>query len=346
MVETELEIEAFGRVQAVGFRYTIKSHAVKKRLTGFAANRDTGSVLIVAQGEKKDLEDFLVWLQTSPGFSHVSSLKYSWRKTIKEYDSFEIIRKGNIFSEQARNFYNLGKHLLGKGKAKIPVHIGIIPDGNRRWAKSQGLHSEYGHYKAMSLENFHGIISECEELGVQYLSFWGFSTENWKRSDIEVKMLFKLFFEFVEFFRKDEMFNRLRFRHAGRTDRLPKDMIHDLEKLEKDTENNKGLTITLCLDYGGRDEIVRAVNKIIKSGVKKVDEKIISENLDTAGLPDVDLVIRTSGECRTSGFMPFQSTYAELYFTDNHFPDFGADDLRKAVEWYGGRERRFGGNSK
>ncbi|MEK6889811.1 MAG: polyprenyl diphosphate synthase [Nanoarchaeota archaeon] len=346
MKKNELEIEAFGRVQGVGFRLTVEAHAKKKGLTGFIFNRDIGSVIILVQGEKKKIEDFLVWLQTNPGFSRIDSLQYGWRANIKVYDDFRIIRKGNLISEQARNFYNLGKYILGKKIVKVPKHVSIIPDGNRRWAKRQGMHSEFGHYKAINVQHMLDIFHEAQNIGIKYLSFWGFSTENWKRNKIEVKMLFKLFFEFADLFRNSDLADKVRFKHIGRKDRLPSKLILELNKLEEETQNNSELTFLLCLDYGGRDEIVRAVNKMIKDGKKKISENDLNNYLDTAGVPDVDLIIRTSGECRTSGFMPFQAVYAELCFIQNDFPDFTADDLRKAVEWYNGRDRRFGGNSK
>jgi undecaprenyl diphosphate synthase len=346
MNKNELEIEVFGRVQGVGFRLTVESYAKKEGFTGFIVNRDMGSVIILAQGTKKKLNSFLSWLQTNPGFSRIDSLQYNWRTNIKNYDDFKIIRKKNLISEQARNFYNLGKYLVGKKIVKVPQHVAIIPDGNRRWARSQGTHSEFGHYKAINIQNMLDIFHEAQNLGVKYLSFWGFSTENWKRNKIEVSMLFKLFYEFADLFRNSDLAEKVRFKHIGRKDRLSKRLIEEINKLEEETQNNSDLTFLICLDYGGRDEIVRAVNRLIKEGKKNINEEDLSRYLDTAGVPDVDLIIRTSGECRTSGFMPYQAVYAELFFIEKHFPDFNADDLRKAVEWYNGRDRRFGGNSK
>ncbi len=342
----ELEIEAFGRVQAIGFRLTIRGHAVKNGLRGFVLNRENGSVLIVAQGNKKKLKEFLSWLNASPGFSRIDTLKYSWRKEVKDYEKFEIIRKGNFISEQARNFYNLGKYVFSKKYSKVPVHIAIIPDGNRRWAKEKGLHGEFGHYKAINLENFWKILSRAEEMGVKYLDFWGFSTENWKRNEVEKNALFKLIKESTDKFADDADEHNWRFKHIGRKDRLPKELIKSFNNAEKKTEKHNGLCVQFCIDYGGRDEIIRAVNRILKEKRKKIDEKEFKKYLDTGQESDVDLIIRTSGEQRTSGFMPYQSTYAELYFVEKHFPDFTVEDLEKAIEWYSNRDRRFGGNSK
>jgi undecaprenyl diphosphate synthase len=151
-------------------------------------------------------------------------------------------------------------------------------------------------------------------LGVKYLSVWGFSTENWKRDKKERDALFDIILKDIQSFRKDEEKNKIRMIHYGRKDRIPEALRKEIEMLEKETGKNTKITLILCIDYGGRDEIVRAVNKILKSGKKEVNEKEFSEYLDTKGIREPDLVIRTAGELRTSGFMPFQSAYAELYF--------------------------------
>ena len=140
--------------------------------------------------------------------------------------------------------------------------------------------------------------------------------------------------------------NKIRLRHIGRRDRLPKELIHRIEKAERETEENGDFNILLCLDYGGRDEILRAVKSALDSGRKHIDEKAFAGFLDTKGIPNPDLIIRTSGERRTSGFMPFQAVYAELYFTDKYFPEFDASDLREAVREFGNRTRRFGATAK
>lgn len=224
----------------------------------------------------------------------------------------------------------------------IPVHVAIIPDGNRRWAKSKGLAASEGHRRAGGYEHMKSLFDEARRLGVKYLSFWGFSTENWKRDKKEIDAIFELLSKMIGEWRKDAAENGIRFRHIGRKDRLPKELVSELEKLEQETKNFDKININLCLDYGGRDEIARAINKMINNGVKKVDEKIISEYLDTTGVPDVDLIIRTSGEKRTSGLMPFQGAYAELYFAEEHFPDFGAAELKAAIEDFSNRKRNFG----
>jgi len=227
-------------------------------------------------------------------------------------------------------------------RKKIPVHISIIPDGNRRWAKKKGLNIFAGHKKSASFGNTISILEEAQKLGIKYMTFWAFSTENWNRSKKEIKYLFDLINQFFKKFRKYAIENKIRFRHLGRKDRLPKNVVQELVKVEKATKNFGDFNVQIALDYGGRDEIVRAVNKILRSGVSEIKEDDFVNYLDSAGIPDPDLIIRTSGEKRTSGFMPFQSSYAELYFADVHFPDFTPKELRKAVEEFSRRRRNFG----
>ncbi len=226
----------------------------------------------------------------------------------------------------------------------IPVHVAIIPDGNRRWARERNMKPWEGHAKAGTFENLNSLIQEAKKLGVKYLSFWGFSTENWKREKKEVSIIMRLILkglnEFDERAEKD-----VRFVHIGRKDRLLGKLVERIDSLEEKTKGNKEVCVLLCLDYGGRDEIIRAVNNVLTSGKKEISEEEFRNFLDTNGFPDPDLIVRTGGEMRMSGFMPFQSDYAELFFTDVYFPDFDAKELRKAVEWYYGRDRRFGGDS-
>ncbi len=225
---------------------------------------------------------------------------------------------------------------------KVPSHIGIIPDGNRRWAKSKGMEAFKGHSKSAEIGNVASLLGEAKKLGVEYVSIWGFSTENWNRPELEKRFLFKLlvksFNEFLAYAHED----KIRIRHIGRKDRLPKEVVATLEKLENETAKYKEFNVNFCMDYGGRDELIRAVNKMIADGKNGVDEISFASYLDTVGIPDVELIIRTSGEQRTSGFMPFQSDYAELYFSEKYFPDFKPEDLREAIEWFSDRKRNFG----
>jgi len=338
----EIEIELFGRVQGVGFRHFIREQAGKLGVRGFVRNRSEGSVLIVAQGEKEKLEVFLYNVQKGPRLSKVEGVSYFWRKAGKSYESFEVALDMNFVKDQTRNLVTLGKRVLNIKRA-VPRHVAIIPDGNRRWARAKGLKASEGHRKAGSMEHLTGLINEAQKLGVEYITFWFFSTENWKRDSKELKVLFDLISKGLKELEKEAIKNKVRFRHLGRKDRLPKELLKVIEQAEKSTKNFDKYNLQLCLDYGGRDEIARAMNKMLKSGMQEIKEEDIERYLDSNGIPDPDLIIRTSGERRMSGFMPFQGTYSEFYFADLHFPDFGPQELRRAVEEFSARRRRFGG---
>jgi undecaprenyl diphosphate synthase len=227
-------------------------------------------------------------------------------------------------------------------KKRMPIHLCVIPDGNRRWAKAKGLIASEGHKRAGSYEHIKDLFECARKEGVKYLSFWGFSTENWKRDKKETDEIFKLVLKAVKEWRKEAFDNKIRFRHIGRGDRMPKELVLEIEKLEKETREFSDFNVNLCLDYGGRDEIVRAVNRALKFGLREVDESKFSELLDTNSIPEPDLVIRTGKEQRLSGFMPFQTVYSELYFSDVHFPDFDACELKGAISEFRKRKRNFG----
>lgn len=226
---------------------------------------------------------------------------------------------------------------------RVPSHIAIIPDGNRRWATSKGLAKTKG-YSKVDYEHLENLIIEAKRIGVKYMSLWFFSTENWNRPKLEVNFLFNHFSKNVPKLLEGAIKNKIRIKHFGRKDRIPKEIANSLEILESKTKDFQDFTLILCIDYGGRDEIVRSVNKILESGVSKITEKDIVDNLDSCGIPDPDLIIRTSGERRLSGFMPFQSVYSEFYFADIHFPEFTSKELVKAIEDFSNRNRRFGSN--
>lgn len=223
----------------------------------------------------------------------------------------------------------------------VPRHIAIIPDGNRRWAKEQGLAASMGHRKAIESVRIKSMYQAARDKGVQCITLWGFSTENWKRSNAEKKVLFEIFEQIIDSLRKDLMVDLVRFIHIGRRDRLPKSLMEKLRDLEEKTKGFDSFTICLALDYGGRDELLRATAKLLESG-KEVTEESFGEALDSSELPELDLIIRTSGEQRLSGFMPFQSVYSELVFVDKYFPDFSVQDLLGCIESFAGRGRRFG----
>ncbi|MBR6403600.1 MAG: isoprenyl transferase [Eubacterium sp.] len=230
---------------------------------------------------------------------------------------------------------------------KIPQHVAIILDGNGRWAKKRHMPRNYGH--KVGADNLEQIIEDAWDLGIKYLTVYAFSTENWKRSVEEVTGLMTILREFLKKSIDKSMKNNMRVSIIGRRDRLDKDIVAAIEELEETTKNNTGLHFIVALNYGGRDEITRAVAEIAadykegKIGLEDITEEFISSRLDTAGVPDPDLLIRTSGEIRTSNFLPWQISYSEFYFCDTLWPDFKKADLQKAIDYYNGRDRRFGG---
>ncbi len=186
------------------------------------------------------------------------------------------------------------------------------------------------------------MLLEAKKLGSKYVSLWLFSTENWKRPKYEINFLFDHFSKNLDLMLQGSLKNKIRIIHLGRKDRLPKKVVDGLELLESETSKFEDFTALLCMDYGGRDEIIRAVNKMLESGQSNINEDDFKKYLDSSDIPDPDLVIRTSGEKRLSGFMPFQTTYSEFYFTDLHFPDFGVKEFRQAIEDYSKRKRNMG----
>ncbi len=339
----EIKIEAYGRVQGVRFRQFVKETADFLSLKGYVNNLIDGSVLIVAQGEENVLRDFLIKIQKGSTLSKVEGMSYHFRNQKNYFKNFEISIDKNFISDQKSSFVNLGKKILGIGK-NVPNHIAIIPDGNRRWAKQKGLDELEGHRVGGAYERIKSLIDESQKIGVKYFTIWVFSTENWKRSQREIDSLFEIIGNLLSKIEENLIQNKIKFRHIGRKDRLPKKLIDVVEHMEELTKDFDKFNFQLCLDYGGRDEIVRAVNKALKNRSTEIVEEDLINYLDSYGIPDPDLIIRTSGEYRMSGFMPFQSAYSEFYFTDVHFPDFGPAQLREAVDSFDKRKRRFGGN--
>jgi len=340
----EIRIEIFGRVQGVRFREFSKKSADRLDVKGYVRNRADGSVLIVGQAGRKVLEDFLDVVRRGNLLSRVGKVSYLWKECGERYEDFEIITKKGFVGDQKDSFVNLGKTVFGV-KEKVPKHIAIIPDGNRRWARDKGMIGSEGHKEGASYDRLFGLFEEAKDSGVKNLTLWIFSTDNWKRDKKEVDRLFNIINGFVEKLRKDAKKYGIKFKHIGRKDRLPMKLMKSIEVIEGETSNNDKFGVQLCIDYGGRDEIVRAINELIKNGKKEVCEDDLALELDSYGIPDPDLVIRTSGEKRLSGFMPFQSTYSEFYFVNMHFPDFDRHELRKAIEEFGRRKRTFGGNA-
>lgn len=226
---------------------------------------------------------------------------------------------------------------------KIPQHVAIILDGNGRWAKSKGMPRNYGHVQGA--KNVERICEDAYHMGIKYLTVYAFSTENWKRSDDEVDALMSLLRNYMKTCVKTAKKNHMCVRVIGDKTGLAEDIQQSIANLEKESADQDGLNFTIAINYGSRDEIRRAVQKIVAEGIRpeEITEEVISEHLDTAGIPDPDLLIRTSGELRLSNYLMWQLAYTEFYFTDVPWPDFDKAELEKAIEKYNQRDRRYGG---
>lgn len=335
----QLNIIASGRVQGTFFRANAKRIADGLGLTGFAKNMKDGRVTILAEGEEAGLRKLLDWCYRGSFLAKVDELSFKWGEAKGEFKDFFIDREGKTFIEdKAAALLHLSKNILSGDGLHLPKHIVIIPDGNRRWAEEKNLPIWKGHEKAFdgSLE----LLREIQKMGIRYCTLWGFSTENWKRSSIEVKMLMQIFPNMLIKLREEAFKEEIAVHHFGRKDRLPAKLSAQLDRLEKDTARFNKYYLGIALDYGGRDEIIRAMEKVDFS--KPVSELDISNALDTNGFPDPELIIRTGGEQRLSGMMPWQSVYAELYFSPLYYPDFGAPELHLALQDFSNRHRRFG----
>ena len=229
----------------------------------------------------------------------------------------------------------------------VPNHIAIILDGNGRWAKAKGMPRSYGHVKGCA--NLETVCDYMKELGVKYVTVYAFSTENWKRSKEEVDGLMKLFRSYTKTCIKTARDNNMKVRVLGDPTALDNDLQESLKKLVDSSKDNTGLNFNLAINYGSRDEIVRAIRQLsqdcVDGAVKPEDitEDLFSAYLDTREIPDPDLLIRTSGELRLSNYLLWQLAYSEFYFTEVPWPAFNKEELLKAIEKYNGRERRYGG---
>ncbi len=226
----------------------------------------------------------------------------------------------------------------------IPNHIAIIPDGNRRWARERGLPTFEGHRRGF--EAAQKIVKHARKAGIHTLTLWAFSSENWTRTKEEVGYLMRLYTRMTDKFLKEAVEDEVRIIHLGRKDRIPGFLLKKVENAQAQTKKFDRNILNIALDYGGRDEILRAVSKIYDVGSKidEFNEKKIEMFLDTAGqpYPNPDLIIRTSGEMRTSGLMIWQAAYAELYFLKKHFPELTEQDIDEALAEFAKRQRRFG----
>lgn len=235
-------------------------------------------------------------------------------------------------------------------KNEIPQHLAIIMDGNGRWAKNKGKNRLFGHTKGVKAVQ--EVVEECAVLKIKYLTLYAFSTENWNRPEEEIGVLMKLLLSSLKSEFEKLLKNRIKLNVIGNTDQLPLSVQKELDYVIKQTENNSEMTLTLALSYGGREEIESTIKQLavkVKNNIispEKIDQSIINEHLYTRDLPDVDLLIRTSGEKRISNFLLWQIAYAELYFSKVLWPDFRKKHLHKAIINYQKRERRFGKTSE
>ena len=226
------------------------------------------------------------------------------------------------------------------------MHIGIIMDGNGRWAANKGLPRSFGHRKGA--KQVSEIIRSCPELGVTTLTLYAFSTENWNRAAHEVASLMRLFRGYLQTKYLEVVKNNIKVKFLGDTNPLPKDILLQMKKLETDTKKNNGFFLNIALNYGGRNEIIRSTKKIAKDllsdkiSVDDINETLFSSYLDTSGQKDPDLIIRTAGEMRLSNFLLWQSVYSELYFSDKMWPEFTTQDFEMAVHSFRQRNRKFG----
>lgn len=230
---------------------------------------------------------------------------------------------------------------------KIPQHVAIILDGNGRWAKKRGMPRNYGHVQGS--KNVERICEDAYKMGIKYLTVYAFSTENWNRPKDEVDALMKLLRNYMKTCLKTAEKNRMKVRVIGDISRLDEDIRKRILELEKASEHNDGLNFQIAINYGSRDEMIRAMRAMandVEAGTlapEAISEKIFESYLDTHDIPDPDLLIRTSGELRLSNYLLWQLAYTEFYFTDVPWPDFTKEELKKAIEQYNSRDRRFGG---
>ena len=228
----------------------------------------------------------------------------------------------------------------------VPTHVGIIMDGNRRWARERGLIPQLGHKEGA--ENLKRIARACDDMGIQYLTVFAFSTENWKRSKDEVDYLINLLLAQARGFTKSANQRNFRLQLAGFEENLTDELKKEINRIESETKDNTGLTINIAFNYGGRPEIIDATKKIAKEvkegklSLEDINEETLSRHMWVKNTPDPDLIIRTGGELRLSGFLLWESAYSEFYFTSKYWPDFDKQELQKAVDEFCHRKRNFG----
>ncbi|WP_312046147.1 isoprenyl transferase [Anaerotignum sp.] len=244
-------------------------------------------------------------------------------------------------------FFQKKEKAVSIDMTRLPKHIAIIMDGNGRWAAKRALPRKAGH-KA-GAEAFERLITEAKDLGIQHITVYAFSTENWKRSDEEVNAIMDLMRHYLKNSFQRFLKDNVKMHIIGDISRLDKDIQEQIQEVEEKSREKDGMTVHIALNYGGRDELLRSVQRITEKALngqislQDITEETVEENLDTAGVPDPELLIRTSGEERISNFLLWQIAYSEFYFTDVLWPDFSKKDLLEAIYYYQNRDRRFGG---
>lgn len=229
-------------------------------------------------------------------------------------------------------------------RSRLPRHVAVIMDGNRRWAQERRLPAVFGH--RAGVKAFRLTMEVCREFGISSLTAYAFSVENWRRSETEVRVLMQLFEQYTRAEREKMVRSGIRFRTLGRWDELPEAVRREFDATRQATAHNTGMTLNLAVNYGGRDELVRAAQHLVLSGTRPdhITEESFGALLDTAGQPDPDLLIRTSGEVRLSNFLLWQTAYTEMFFTPLHWPQITREVLLQAFGEFARRDRRFGGN--
>lgn len=251
--------------------------------------------------------------------------------------------RGVAESPQLVGAEHLGDIISPISGGRVPRHVAIIMDGNGRWAAQRGLPRRSGH--RAGTENIRRVLERFADHGVQYVTLYGFSTENWSRPSAEIRAIMRLLGYFLRREVNNLHANDVRLRHIGHLEDLPEAQQRQVAEAIALTEGNTGLTLNIAFSYGGRDDVVMAVRKLVQAAVPaaEITEDVIDAYLSTAGNPDPDLVIRTGGETRVSNFLLWQTAYSELYFTNTFWPDFGREDIDMALSEYGRRKRKFGG---
>lgn len=347
-----IKIKITGRVQAVFFRDSVKRIADRNNLRGKVENKSDGSVEIVASGEESGIRNLLDWCYRGSLLSRVESLSYEFvnektniadgfvvDKHEKSYFVDKLYALRNFSKRYYRRYFKKNKQSdiqQEKKLEQVPLHVAIIPDGNRRWAKERGEIVWNGHN--VGADNLKSLIEVGFKNNIKYITAWGFSTENWSRDQEEVNMLMEIFLNFIKINRQYFIENKIRFYHFGRKDRISDNLKKEIEDMERLTEGFSDHNFAIALDYGGQDEIRRAAESYASSDKQVSFEKF----LDTTKFPEADLIIRTGGEQRSSGMMPWQSAYAEYYFSPLYFPDFNESELMLALQDFANRKRRFG----